>query len=137
MIQVETTHIVKTATVEGRDGELFQLQSRLADELIDGLEIALSPEEREHLQARQEANRIDEVETALAYSEALNYYDQEDYVHALERMNYVRQRAPASQLVALTYQMMQARAEQTAKEKAKEGVKSRLNTLIRGRSGQD
>ena len=137
MIQVETTHIVKTATVEGRDGELFQLQSRLADELIDGLEIALSPEEREHLQARQEANRIDEVETAPAYSEALNYYDQEDYVHALERMNYVRQRAPASQLVALTYQMMQARAEQTAKEKAKEGVKSRLNTLIRGRSGQD
>jgi TolB-like protein len=127
VIQVETSEIVKAAEVSGRDNELFQLQGALADALIEGLDIALSPEEREKLRLAREANRIDEVETALAFSEALDHYDRENYVEALERMNYVRQHAPASHLVALTFEEIR----KDVATKGKRELKGRLNGLLR------
>ncbi len=129
VIRVETSEVVKTAEVSGREDRLFQLQGRLAEQLVDGLDVALSPEAREALRAAQEANRINDVETALAFSEALDLYDREEYVEALERMNYVRQHAPASQLVALTV----AAIRDDLAAKGKRELKSRINNLLRGR----
>lgn len=127
VVRVETSEIVKTARASGKDNELFQIQGHLADELIEGLDIALSPEQQERLRQEREANRINDVETALAYSEALHHYDRGDYVTALERMNYVRQNAPASRLAELTYEAI----EETIEEKAKEKGRNRLNRFLR------
>ena len=127
IVRVETSEIVKTAMASGKDNELFQIQGALADALIDGLDIALSPDQQERLRQEREANRINDVETALAYSEALHYYDHGDYVTALERMNYVRQHAPASRVVELTYEAI----EDAVKEKAKEKSRNRINRFLR------
>ena len=118
VVNVGSGEIVKTAQVKGKENKLFELQQKLAAELIDGLEIALSPEDRERLLAQQEANRIEELKTALAYSEALNMFDREDYIGASERMVYVMQHAPGSALVRLTYDEMKRRAAQSARQRA-------------------
>lgn len=129
VVRVATGEVVKTAEVTGREDRLFELQQKLADALIDGLEIALSPEERERLLAQQEANRIQTVETALAYSEALSLFDREDYVGAAEKMAGVMRAAPGSALVALTYHEMKTRAARAAKEKAR----NRIGKFLRDR----
>src|SRR5690606_8289383 len=99
IVQVNSGEIVKTAEVSGGENDLFELQEKLADELISGIEISLSPEEREKLRARQEQNRINEVETMLAFSDALALMDREDYVGSLEKMVVVSRSAPQSLMV--------------------------------------
>lgn len=130
VIQVETSEIVKTAQVTGEEGDLFQLQTQLADALVEGLDLALSPEACEQLRATQEANRIDDIETALAFSEALEYYDHEQYVEALERMDYVRKHAPASKVVALAYEAimedMKKKGERALRDKVNKGLRRLL-----------
>ena len=132
VISVETTEIVKTASVTGQSDELFDLQLRLADELIDGLSIALSPEQREQLRAHQEANRIDDVETALAFSRALCYADAGNYVRALELMQEARGRAPGSRILGATLDLMQERA----REEARRGLVDRAGRAIGGLVGR-
>lgn len=130
VVRVATGEVVKTAEVTGREDHLFELQQKLADALIEGLEIALSPEDRERLLAQQEANRIESVETALAYSEALSLFDREDYFGAAEKMAGVMRAAPRSALVALTYQEMKTRAARAAKQKTRNSLKKFLRDRI-------
>ena len=118
VVNVGSGEIVKTAQVKGKENKLFDLQQKLAHELIDGLEIALSPEDRERLLAQQEANRINELQTTLAYSEALAMFDREDYVGASARMTYVMRHAPGSAVVRLTFDEIKRRAAQSARERA-------------------
>jgi TolB-like protein len=122
IVQVATGEVVKTAQVTGRENRLFELQQKLADELLDGIEVSLSPEERERLLARQEANRIEELETMLAFSEAMRYLDREDYVRGAERMYGVMQMAPNSVVVKLTYEEARRRATDGAADRARDAV---------------
>ncbi len=128
IVQVSTGEIVKTAEVTGRENRLFDLQEKLADELMDGIEISLSPEEREKLRARQEATRIDEMETMLAFSEGVTLLDQEDYVGSAEKMAVVARAAPTSLLVRLFYDEARTRAAATARDRLRETGRG----LIRG-----
>jgi TolB-like protein len=127
VVRVETGEIVKTASVTGNEDRFFELQDRLANELIDGLEIALSPEQLELFRQQQEANRITRAETMLTYSEALVLFDQEEYVDAAQKMYVVMQAAPQSVLVRVTYEMMRDRAARQAERRAR----SRIGRFLR------
>src|ERR1044071_5880735 len=61
VVRVETGQIVKTAQVSGDEDKFFDLEQKLANKLIDGLGIALSPEEQQKLASQQRANRVDAV----------------------------------------------------------------------------
>jgi TolB-like protein len=128
VVHVESGRVVQTATVTGHEDDLFDLQQRLAASLIEGIDVVLTPEGHAALQARQEANRMDDIETMLLYSEALDLYDRGDYVGALERLNEVRQRAPSSQLVSAAVALAQERAE----DRVEEEVRGRINRFLRG-----
>ena len=95
---------------------------------MDGIEVSLSPEEREKLRARQEATRIDELETMLAFSEAVALFDREDYVGSVEKMAEVARAAPGSLLVRLFYEEARTRAAASARDRLRETGRG----LIRG-----
>ena len=129
VIRVSTGEIVKTAQVTGRENRFFELQQKLARELVSGLSIALSPEQAERLRAQQEANRIDDLATVRAYSQALDLFDRKDYAGAAARMYPVVQAAPNSALVRITYDEMRKRAQRGAANR----LRDRLNKAVRGR----
>jgi TolB-like protein len=130
LVEVRTGEVVKTAAVRGRENRLFELQERLAQELLDGLEMSLTPEDRELLRARQEANRIEEMETMLAFSEALVYFDREDYVAGAERMAVVMRAAPQSLMVRMFYDEARSRVANDVRDRAR-GAAGRLLRGIR------
>jgi curli biogenesis system outer membrane secretion channel CsgG len=130
VIHVGTAEVVKAAHVVGTEDRFFELQQKLSDALIDGLELVLSPEEMQKLREQQEANRIEEMETMLVYSEALDRFDREDYVGALEKMHFVVQRAPQSALVQLTYDLIKKRAEQKARRQTRDALRGLIRRTI-------
>src|SRR6185503_333198 len=71
VVRVETGEIVKTAQVTGDQDKFFDLEQALAEKLVDGLGLALSPEEQKRLAAQQQANRVDALSTMAAFSQAL------------------------------------------------------------------
>jgi TolB-like protein len=130
IVRVATGEVVKTAQVTGRENRLFELQQKLADELLAGIEVSLSPEERERLRARQEANRIEELETMLAFSEALSYLDREDYVRGAEKMFAVTRMAPNSLVVKLAYEEARTRTAESARDRARDAAGRLLRRRI-------
>jgi TolB-like protein len=131
VIRVQTGEIVKTAKVTGEQDKLFDLQQRLADSLIDGLAIALSPEQRDQLRAQQQRDRIDHLSTMTSYSQALTMFDRGDYAGAVQKMQPVVQDAPNSMLVQLTYDEMKRRAASSMKEKAKDKINTGLRSIFK------
>jgi TolB-like protein len=129
VVRVETAEIVKTAQVTGREDRFFDLQRRLSEALIDGLEVALSPEEWERFHAQQERNRIEELRISVQYSQALDLYDRGEYLDAAERMYQVMQAAPNSLVLQLTYEQMRRRGAQQGRRRAGDAVRG----LLRGR----
>ena len=96
VIRVETGEVVKSAKVIGKEDQLFDLQQRLAKQLIDGLPIALSPESQQRLAQRQEETRLDSFATLVSFSQALASYDLHDYPQAVQKMASVVRSSPAS-----------------------------------------
>ena len=131
VIRVDDGAIVKTAKVTGNQDSLFALQQHLADSLVDGLSIALSPEEREQLRAQQDRDRIDRLSTMNSYSQALSRFDAGDYAGAMEKMQLVMRDAPNSLVVQLTYNEMKRRAADKAKEKAKEKINTGVRSIFK------
>jgi hypothetical protein len=131
VVRVETGEIVKTAQVTGDEDKFFDLEQKLAKNLIDGLGLALSPEAQAALAARQEQNRVDAVSTMLNFSKALNLYDRSEYVDAAQMMLPVVQASPNSMLVRMTYDEMKRRAAAMAAQKAKDKIKSGLGGFLR------
>ena len=131
VIDVETGEIVKTAKVTGKEDKFFELQQKLASELVDGLGVALTPEGREALRRRQEANRLDEMETVALYSQALGAFDADDYVTAAEKLGPVMQKSGGAMVVQLTYAEAKKRAANKAKEQARDKIKAGLRGLIK------
>ena len=127
VLRVESGEIVKTAVAQGKEEKFFKLQKQLSDQLIDGLELALSPEQKAKLEKQQERNRIDELATALKFSQAMWAFDNEDYVGAVEKMVPVVREAPRSELVKLTYDHMKQRAAQAGRKK----LTDKLRGIIR------
>lgn len=128
--RTETAEIVTTADVRGQGESLFDLQQQLADTLIAGLELVLTEEERARLRTQQEANRIDDVETAVAYSEALCLMDYGAYPEAFEAIQRVQSAAPGSQIVRATVNMLRDRAADDARNRITDGAVSRLGGVL-------
>jgi TolB-like protein len=127
--RTETTQIVTTADVRGQGESLFDLQQQLADTLIAGLELVLTEEERARLRQQQEANRIDDLETAVAFSEALCLLDYGAYPEALDAMREVQSAAPGSQIVRATLDLLVDRAAQDAQNRVTDAAVSRIGGL--------
>jgi TolB-like protein len=128
--RTETAEIVTTADVRGQGQSLFDLQQQLADTLIAGLELVLTEEERALLRAQQEANRIDDVDTAIAFSEALCLLDYGAYPEAFEAIQRVQTAAPGSQIVRATVSLLRDRAAEDARNRVTGGVRNRLGGII-------
>lgn len=133
--RVETSEIVTTAEVTGHRESLFDLQQRLADQLIEGFEIVLTEEERERLRAQQEANRIDDLDAYVAYSNALCLLDYGAYAEALEAIQEAQRLAPGSQIVRATMGSLRERAEEEARDRVEQEARSRIGGLL-GRNRQ-
>lgn len=131
VVRVETGAIVKTAQVTGDEDKFFELEKRLASDLIDGLGLALSPEEQQRLAAKQEENRVDALSTMVSYSTALAQYDRADFSGAVQTMAPAIQASPRSMLMRLAFDDMKSRAGAAATQKAKDKIKSGLGGLLR------
>ncbi|MEP7380529.1 MAG: CsgG/HfaB family protein [Gemmatimonadota bacterium] len=129
VIRVETGAIVKTAKVTGKEDDFFELQQRLARQLVKDLDVALTPEGEAKLDARQRANRVDDLDAVVGMSNAISLSDAGDYAGALTRMAPVVAKYPNSVVVKVTYAEMKRRAASSTKDKAK----SKLNGLIKRR----
>lgn len=131
VIRVQSGEIVKTAKVVGHQDSLFALQQHLADSLVDGLSVALSPEQREQLRAQQQRDRIDRLSTMTSYSQALRLLDAGDYVGAADRMQPVMRDAPNSLVAQLTYNEIKRRAADRAKDKAKDKISGGIRSIFK------
>lgn len=134
--KVETSEIVTTAEVTGQQETLFDLQQRLADQVVEGLELVLTEEEEAALRARQEANRIDDLETMVAFSDALCLLDHGAYVEGFEEMQTVQRRAPGSLVVNAVLGMLRDRAQDEAGNRLRQEANDRLGGLLGRRSSQ-
>jgi len=130
---VESTEIVTTAEVTGEQESLFDLQQRLSDQVVAGLELALTEEEQAALRAQQEANRIDDLDTMVRFSQALCLVDYGDYVGAAEELQEVQTRAPGSAIVRATLGLMKDKAE----DEVKNAVTAEANRRIGGLLGRN
>jgi len=128
VVRVDSARVVQTASVTGREDALFDLQQELAASLIAGIDVVLSDEARAALAAQQEANRIDRLETALAFSEALALYDRAEYARAIERLYEVKQQAPASQMVNVALQL----AADRAADRGRDAIRDRVDRFLSG-----
>lgn len=130
VVRVATSEIVKTAEIAGETNSFFDLEQRVADELVDGLGMILTEEDRERLRAQQEANRIDDLETAVAFSQALCLLDNGAYVEGFGKIQEVHQAAPGSQIVEVTLDYLKDRVESEAKKSLKEKANKAIGGLL-------
>lgn len=128
--RVETSEIVTAAEVTGEQESLFDLQQRLADQVIEGLELVLTEQEEQRLRERQEANRIDDVETMVAFSEALCLLDYGAYVEGLDAMRDVQRAAPGSQIVGATLGVLRDKAEDEGRSRLASEANRRIGGLL-------
>jgi TolB-like protein len=131
---VESGEIVTAAEVVGQAESLFDLQQRLSTQVIEGIELALTDEEEARLRARQEANRIDDLETMVRFAEALCLVDHGAYTDAAEVLADVRSRAPGSALVRATLGAIREGVEEEAAARLRSEANRRLGGLL-GRGG--
>jgi TolB-like protein len=136
VVRVENGQIMKTAQVTGDQDKFFDLEQSLADKLIDGLGIALSPEEHDKLLAQERANRVDALSTMAGFSRSLALYDRGEYVSAAEEMAPVVKAAPNAMFIRVAYSEMKKRAATNATDKAKDKLKAGIGGLIRRPPGR-
>jgi len=131
VIRTETGEILRSTSSAGNEEEFFAIHDALAQGLIEALELALSEDEAEAYLRHREEHRITDAETAVAFAEALDHYDREEYLEAVEKMALVSRRAPGSALVSLTYAHMRSELQGQAREEGR----SFLRRLIQGAVG--
>ena len=127
VVRVETGEIVRTAKVQGKEDKFFDLQQKLAKELVKGLPIAVSPEAMQEMEARQQKNRNDDATTMVAFSQGLQRLDYGDHVGANEKLGPVMLKAPESAIVAAAY----AEAKRRSGNAAKQQVRNKAKDLLR------
>lgn len=127
VVSVETGAIVRTAKVTGKSDQFFDLEKRLARQLIDDLGVVLTPDGEARLAARQQANRVDDVDAIVRVSNAISLADAGDYGGATVRIAPVVARYPNSAFVKMTSDEIRKRAGKKTDEK----TKNTINNLIR------
>lgn len=128
--RVETSEVVTTAEVTGQRDALFDLQQALADQIIEGLELALTEEERRLLAERQAENRIDDIDALIGYSQALCLIDEGSYGDALDVIQDVERAAPGSRLVTATMALLRDRAVDSGRSQLRNEANRRLGGLL-------
>lgn len=128
--RAETGEIVATAEAKGHRDRFFELQEGLADQVVQGLRLVLSEEDRRRLESQQKANRLPDLQTARAFSQVLCLLDHGAYVQAFQAVQQVRERAPASALVALTFQALKEKAEEEVKGLAADQVNRAIGRIV-------
>lgn len=131
IVRVETGAIVKTARVTGKQEEFFALQQRLVKQLVKDLGIALTPEDEAKLDARQSANRIDELDAVVRLSNAMSLADAGDYGSATMKIAPVVAKYPNSTFVRMTADEIKRRASRASETKAKTKINEGVNKLIK------
>jgi TolB-like protein len=131
IVRVETGAIVKSAKVTGKQEDFFDLQKRLARQLVKDLDIALSPEDDAKLEARQQANRVDELDAMVRLSNAMSLADAGDYGGATLKIAPVVAKYPNSTFVKLTADEIKRRASRSTEQKTKDKINDGVNKLIR------
>lgn len=131
IVRVETGVIVKSAKVTGKQEDFFDLQKRLAKQLVTDLDIALSPEAEARLEARQQANRVDELDAMVRLSNAMSLADAGDYGGATLKIAPVVARYPNSTFVKLTADEIKRRAARSTEQKTKARINDGVNKLIK------
>ena len=134
---VESAEIVQTAEASGQETELFALQEQLANQLVEGLSLVLSEEEKALLREQQAANRIQDLETFILFSEALCYLDYGEYEEAFDRIQDVQEAAPGSGLVRATFNTLRDRVEEEAKDRLVNEAGRRLGGLLGRNNNND
>lgn len=112
VIRIGTGEIVTARKVVGQKDKFFELQQKLAAELIDGLGAAA---EKAKLAQAQESTRVDDLGTAGEYGRGLDMRDRGDLKSASEQMQKVVDKAPRFAL-AKTRQMEILKALYEAKD---------------------
>jgi TolB-like protein len=130
IVDVETSEIRKASEVIGPSDQLFELQQQLAEDFIEGLGLVLTEEDRARLRARQEANRIDDVRTVLAFSRTLCYLDAGYYEAAVEQMIDLRDASPNSVLFQVTLDVLRDRAAAELRQRAEDEARSRVGRIF-------
>ena len=131
VVRVATGEVVKTAQVTGEQDKFFDLEQALANKLIDGLGLTLSPDQQNQLNDQQNANRVDALSTMTSFSRGLARYDAGDYSGALEHMLPAMQASPNSMLLRSVFEEVKRRTANSAKDKAKEKVKAGLGGMFK------
>ncbi|HEY0930699.1 MAG TPA: CsgG/HfaB family protein [Gemmatimonas sp.] len=131
IVRVETGAIVKTAKVAGKQEEFFDLQKRLTKQLVKDLDIALTPEGEAKLDARQQANRVDDMDAMVKVSNAMSMADAGDYGGATFKIAPVVAKYPNSAFVKMTSEEIKQRASKKSEQKAKDGINKGINKLIK------
>ncbi|MDF1503811.1 CsgG/HfaB family protein, partial [Roseisolibacter sp. H3M3-2] len=126
VVRVETGEIVRTAKVQGKEDKFFDLQQKLAKELVKGLPIAVSPEAMAEMERRQEKNRIDDARVMVDFSQGLQRLDYGDHVGAIEKLGPLMVKAPESALFGAAYAEAKRRSGNAAKNKARDALKGAL-----------
>jgi TolB-like protein len=89
VVRIDSGAVVKAATVTGKKSAFFELQQRLAAQLVDGLPGVLSSGDAEKLQAASRDNRIETVDGLLEYGKGLAARDSGDLAAASSHLQKV------------------------------------------------
>ncbi len=130
---VETTEIVTAAEVTGQQESLFDLHQRLSDPVVQSLYAVLTEDEQSKRRAQQEANRIDDMQSMLRFSEALCLLDYGACVESADLLQDVQADAPGSVIVRATLGLMRQRVEDEARGALSAEANLRIGGLL-GRS---
>lgn len=133
VVRVETGEIVRTAKVQGKGDKFFDLQQKLAKELVDGLPIAVSPAAMDSLAAQQQRDRIDDHKTLVGLSRGMDQMAVKDYAGAVETLAPVVARSHDALVVHMAYDEARRRTQKSATDKAKEKARAGLRGLLNKR----
>jgi TolB-like protein len=131
IVRVETGAIVKTARVSGKQNDFFDLEKRLVKQLTKDLDVALTPEGEAKLDARQEANRVDDLNAMVTLSNAMSMADAGDYGGATFKIAPVVAKYPNSTFVKLTADEIKKRASRSTEQKAKSKINEGVGKLFK------
>ncbi|HSR96510.1 MAG TPA: CsgG/HfaB family protein [Kofleriaceae bacterium] len=103
VIEIANGKVVKTSRVVGKKDQFFELQTKLVAQLVDGLSAVLGGADLGKAKETAAGHRVEDVDTALAYAQALDATDRGDLQAASKQMQQVMQRAPAFPLARARY----------------------------------
>ncbi len=103
VIQLETSSIVKAATVTGEQSKFFELQQKLTAQLVEGLSAVLSADDAQKAKSATNENRVGQIDTLVQYGKGLDARDNGDLQAALQLLSRVVSSDPGFKLGKTRY----------------------------------